>query len=121
MTALKEGRLAFRRHYLFHRINVTAANAESHKTDRDRRYADAAFFAALAALAFARFATSAALRSGDIFFFTAVFFGAAFFEVAPCLAWNAAQRFFCAAAMRLRAATLRLRLRTSADTPKPER
>jgi hypothetical protein len=44
-------------------------------------YAVAAFFAALVALAFARFATSAALRSGDSFLFAAAFVVAGFTAV----------------------------------------
>jgi len=77
-------------------------------------YAAAARFAALAARAFARFATRAALRAGDIFFFaaftegaftaaflTTTFFAAAFF---------AAHRFFKAATMFALPALLSFRL-----------
>jgi len=63
-------------------------------------YAFAARFAALAALAFARFATSAAFRAGDSFFFGAVFFGGA-----ACFL-ETAHRFRCASPMRFRAAAL---------------
>jgi hypothetical protein len=52
-------------------------------------------FAALAALAFARFAISAARCSGDNFRFGAAFFNATFFAAGfAVLAWNASHRFF---------------------------
>src|ERR1035437_5058301 len=63
-------------------------------------------FAALAARAFARFASSAAFRVGDSFLFATAFFGAAsftavFFAGAGSSAWwNAAHRLFCANAIR---------------------
>ena len=57
--------------------------------------APAATLAALAARAFARFATSAAFRAGDSFLFGKAFFTAAFF--ACFAAWNAAHRFLVAA------------------------
>ena len=49
-------------------------------------------FAALAARAFARFATSAAFRAGDISFFAGALFAAGFSAL-----WIAAHRFFVAA------------------------
>src|ERR1035437_359475 len=63
-------------------------------------------FAALAARAFARFASSAAFRAGDSFLLATAFFGAG----AGSLAWwNAAHRFFCANAIRFLATALILR------------
>ena len=59
----------------------------------------AARFAARAALALAKFATNAALRAGDIFFFA----GAVFVAVFAAL-WIAAQRFFVAAEIAARPA-----------------
>jgi hypothetical protein len=56
-------------------------------------YACAARFAALAALAFARFANSVALRAGDIFLFAGALFAAGF------AALTASHRFFVAAMM----------------------
>src|SRR5260370_12422680 len=59
--------------------------------------------AALAARAFARFATSAAFRAGDSFFFATAFFAAAFFCTAgfgfAVAAFFSAHRFFNAATM----------------------
>jgi hypothetical protein len=58
----------------------------------DFGYAAAPRFAALAALAFARFANNAALRAGDIFFFTGAVVVAGFSAL-----WTEAHRFFVAA------------------------
>ena len=64
-------------------------------------------FAALAARAFARFATSAAFRAGDSFFFAIAFFSAGFF--ACFAAWNASHLFFVAATIAALPAALILR------------
>ena len=66
-------------------------------------YAVAARFAALAALAFARLATSAAFRAADIFLFAGAVFGseAAFFD--------SAHLFRCASAIAFLPAALILR------------
>jgi hypothetical protein len=69
--------------------------------------APAATLAALAARAFARFATSAAFRAGDSFLFGKAFFTAAFF--AFFAAWNAAQRFLVASEIAFLPAALILR------------
>src|SRR5262249_30478097 len=65
----------------------------------------AAALAALAARAFARFAASFALASGD-----SVRLAFPRLAPAPDFAWNAAHRLRCAAAMRSRAAALSVRL-----------
>jgi hypothetical protein len=60
-------------------------------------------FAALAALAFLRFATSVAFAAAESFRFGAVLWAGV--SGARCL-WNACQRFFCASAILARAAAL---------------
>ena len=67
-------------------------------------YAAAALFAALAARARAKFASNAAFRAGDIFFFAGAV-AAAF-----CALWIAAHRFFVAAMIAALPAALNLRL-----------
>src|ERR1019366_1477621 len=69
--------------------------------------APAVALAALAARAFARFATSAAFRAGDSLLFATAFFSAGFF--ACFVAWNAAQRFLVASEMAFLPAALILR------------
>ena len=69
--------------------------------------APAATLAALAARAFARFATSAAFRAGDSFLFGKAFFTAAFF--ACFAAWNAAHLLFVASEIAFLPAALILR------------
>src|ERR1035437_10786179 len=69
--------------------------------------APAATLAALAARAFARFATSAAFRAGDSFVLATAFFAAGFF--ACFVAWNAAHLFFVASEIAFRPAALILR------------
>ena len=69
--------------------------------------APAATLAALAARAFARFATSAAFRAGDSFVLATAFFAAGFF--ACFVAWNAAHLFFVASEMAFLPAALILR------------
>src|ERR1039457_2041172 len=69
--------------------------------------APAATLAALAARAFARFATSAAFRAGDSFVLATAFFAAGFF--ACFVAWNAAHLFFVASKMAFFPAALILR------------
>src|ERR1035437_8779564 len=69
--------------------------------------APAATLAALAARAFARFATSAAFRAGDSFVLATAFFAAGFF--ACFVAWNAAHLFFVASEMAFFPAALILR------------
>src|ERR1017187_9442983 len=66
--------------------------------------APAATLAALAARAFARFATSAAFRAGDSFVLATAFFAAGFF--ACFVAWNAAHLFFVASEMAFLPAAL---------------
>ena len=74
---------------------------------RGFRYAPTVAFAALAARAFARFATSAAFRAGDSFFLAIAFFSAGFF--ACFAAWNAAHLFFVASEIAFLPAALILR------------
>src|ERR1019366_2147550 len=69
--------------------------------------APAATLAALAARAFARFATSASFRAGDSFLFGKAFFTAAFF--ACFAAWNAAHLLFVASEIAFLPAALILR------------
>ena len=69
--------------------------------------APAATLAALAARAFARFATSAAFRAGDSFLFGKAFFTAAFF--ACFAAWNAAHLLFVASEIAFLPAALMFR------------
>src|ERR1022692_1781563 len=69
--------------------------------------APAVALAALAARAFARFATSAAFRAGDSFVLATAFFAAGFF--ACFVAWNAAHLFFVASEMAFLPAALILR------------
>jgi hypothetical protein len=76
-------------------------------------YATTAFFAALAARAFARFATSAALRAGDSFRFAFFAAGAAFFAVVCAFEASAffnSHRFFVAAIIAFLPAAESLRL-----------
>jgi hypothetical protein len=68
-------------------------------------YALAARFAALAARAFAKFASNAAFRAGDNFFFAGGVFVAGF-----SVLWTAAHRFFVAATIAARPALLSFRL-----------
>lgn len=72
---------------------------------RETDYA-AAFFAALAALAFLRFATGFAFAAAETFCFGADFLVGA---SDTCLSWNACQRALCASAILARAAALILR------------
>src|ERR1017187_5674222 len=67
--------------------------------------------AALAARAFARFATSAAFRAGDNFFFATALFAVAFLATTGFVfaLWNAAHRFLVASEMAFRPAALILR------------
>ena len=69
--------------------------------------------AALAARAFARFATSAAFRAGDSFFFATAFFAAVFFCAAgfvfAAAAWTAAHLFFVASEIAFLPAALSFR------------
>ena len=76
-------------------------------------YATTAFFAALAARAFARFATSAALRAGDSFRFAFFAAGAAFFAVVCAFEASAffnSHRLFVAAIIAFLPAAESLRL-----------
>src|ERR1017187_8236307 len=69
--------------------------------------APATTLAALAARAFARFATSAAFRAGDSFVLATAFFAAGF--SAFFAAWNAAHLFFVASEIAFLPAALILR------------
>jgi hypothetical protein len=81
-----------------------------------RVYAAAFRFAARAALAFLRLASSLALAAGESLRLGAAFF--AFGEVPARCLWNEAQRFLCAAAIRfLAAADILLRFRGWAVEP----
>jgi hypothetical protein len=76
-------------------------SGSTYHADQAGRVSVASFFAALAALAFAKLATSFDLASADNFRFGAAFFAASD-ACASFAARNAAQRFFCAATMRWR-------------------